>query len=247
MADATCAVGTCTLAAKTRGLCGGHYVRWWRTGDVQADRPLRGRTPDGHRWCARCRKMLPVESFQPNRSRPNGVDSYCKPCGASLRSTRYRPRIREQQRRWRHSNPDRAAEYDRRWASQNPAKRRAKHARLKAADPERYRLYAKVGDHRRRARELAAPGAATDEQLRQRWHVYGGLCWMCGGPADVMDHVKPLAKGGSNWPANLRPACTRCNRRKLARWPFPLVTARGNHESRRRAAGDVPQADPVDL
>jgi 5-methylcytosine-specific restriction endonuclease McrA len=27
-----------------------------------------------------------------------------------------------------------------------------------------------------------------------------------------MDHVKPLAQGGSNWPANLRPICTALQR-----------------------------------
>jgi hypothetical protein len=40
------------------------------------------------------------------------------------------------------------------------------------------------------------------------------------------DHVKPLARGGSNWPANLRPACKSCNSRKGARWPFEQRPAR---------------------
>ena len=37
---------------------------------------------------------------------------------------------------------------------------------------------------------------------------------MCGTEATAIDHVKPIARGGSNWPANLRPACTPCNSRK---------------------------------
>ncbi len=32
--------------------------------------------------------------------------------------------------------------------------------------------------------------------------------------------VKPLAKGGSHWASNLRPACRSCNSRKGDRWPF---------------------------
>jgi hypothetical protein len=35
-----CAVPDCTRDAKERGWCHGHYQRWKRVGDVQADRPL---------------------------------------------------------------------------------------------------------------------------------------------------------------------------------------------------------------
>ena len=79
---------------------------------------------------------------------------------------------------------------------------------------------------RRTAREKAAAGHATDEQLAARWAFYGGKCWMCGTPAAHMDHVKPLARGGSKWPANQRPACWPCNSRKAARWPLPAWTGK---------------------
>ncbi|NAE18264.1 hypothetical protein GUJ16_13385 [Enterococcus hirae] len=49
---------------------------------------------------------------------------------------------------------------------------------------------------------------------------------MCGHPASEIDHVKPLSRGGSAWPANLRPACRTCNSKKRARWPYPLEVAR---------------------
>jgi len=35
-----CAVEGCDRRSVTRGWCHGHYLRWYRTGDVQADRPL---------------------------------------------------------------------------------------------------------------------------------------------------------------------------------------------------------------
>jgi 5-methylcytosine-specific restriction endonuclease McrA len=84
-------------------------------------------------------------------------------------------------------------------------------------------LRRRAAAQRRAEREAAAPGFATDEQLAARWAYYGGRCWMCGKPADHMDHVKPLAAGGSNWPSNQRPACWPCNFRKGARWPFPAA------------------------
>lgn len=77
------------------------------------------------------------------------------------------------------------------------------------------------GESRRYARLRAAAGAASKEQVDARMAFYGGVCWICReATADCVDHVKPIAKGGSKWPANLRPACTPCNSRKRDRWPF---------------------------
>jgi hypothetical protein len=75
--------------------------------------------------------------------------------------------------------------------------------------------------HMRRQRRMKlASGIATAQQIAARVAYYGGLCWICREPYEAIDHVKPLAKGGSNWPANLRPACRPCNSRKGARWPL---------------------------
>ena len=41
MTKAICSIKTCTEPARTRGWCGAHYERWRRTGDVQADKPVR--------------------------------------------------------------------------------------------------------------------------------------------------------------------------------------------------------------
>ncbi len=44
---------------------------------------------------------------------------------------------------------------------------------------------------------------------------YEGVCHLCGGPyADAIDHVIPVARGGSDHPDNLRPAHTKCNSTK---------------------------------
>lgn len=59
----------------------------------------------------------------------------------------------------------------------------------------------------------------TIEQLAERMSMFNG-CWMCGGPSDQIDHVKPLSKGGIHCLSNLRPACVVCNRNKSHRWPY---------------------------
>lgn len=89
------------------------------------------------------------------------------------------------------------------------------------AEVEEHDLARQATKRRRRRRWLEAPGLATQTQVDARVAFYGDLCWMCRvAPWEAIDHVKPLAKGGSNWPANLRPACRACNSAKGARWPY---------------------------
>jgi 5-methylcytosine-specific restriction endonuclease McrA len=63
-----------------------------------------------------------------------------------------------------------------------------------------------------RARKSEAPGVYSRVAVQARIDFYGGRCWICSATAYAMDHVKPLAQGGSNWPANLRPICTALQR-----------------------------------
>lgn len=75
---------------------------------------------------------------------------------------------------------------------------------------------------RRRARKRGAAGASytTAALIQARWDYYGGRCWICGAPAEAMDHVKPLAAGGAHLPCNLRPICRRENSQKGSKWPY---------------------------
>lgn len=100
------------------------------------------------------------------------------------------------------------------WYYANPERAKAREAATAAEDARR-----------RRAKERAATIVDfTPEQLAERLSMFLG-CWMCGEPADCIDHVKPLARGGPHILANLRPACRPCNGRKAARWPFPAAVA----------------------
>jgi 5-methylcytosine-specific restriction endonuclease McrA len=70
-------------------------------------------------------------------------------------------------------------------------------------------------------RERGAIGHTTLAQKQARWDFFGGRCAYCAAEATTTDHVIPLAKGGTNWPANLRPACHSCNSSKR---DLPLAT-----------------------
>jgi len=83
----------------------------------------------------------------------------------------------------------------------------------------------------RRARITGASGHVTVEQIQARWDYYGNKCYICGKDAEATDHVIPLSKGGSNWPANLRPICERCNSVKSGRWPYDFKQAKQEKET----------------
>ena len=73
-------------------------------------------------------------------------------------------------------------------------------------------------------------------QIRERNRrilAASNICHICGEPgADAIDHVIPLARGGTDDPTNLKPAHhntpnshgTLCNRTKAARLPNATLT-----------------------
>ncbi len=129
-----------------------------------------------------------------------------------------RAKRNEAKRRWRLRNPDAMSAARARWEAANPEVRRAYRRARKRMEPEVNRAYVAARRARKKATTVVPISA---EQIRQRIAFYGGLCWMCGGDATVIDHVKPLAAGGAHMLCNLRPACSNCNGRKGAQWPYP--------------------------
>jgi hypothetical protein len=73
-------------------------------------------------------------------------------------------------------------------------------------------------DDRRAARDAAAPGLTQIQRarLRAKWIKQGRSCSYCSARCEQVDHVIPLARGGTNYEGNLAPVCAPCNRRKNA-------------------------------
>jgi 5-methylcytosine-specific restriction endonuclease McrA len=132
-----------------------------------------------------------------------------------------REKTRERNARWREQNPERRRETQRLWYAADPTKKLASVKRWQDANKDK--VYANV--RRRQARKAAAPTVKFSvEALAARMAYFGDRCWMCGGPFQHIDHVKPLNKGGAHMLANLRPACAPCNLKKGDRWPLDQPT-----------------------
>lgn len=122
---------------------------------------------------------------------------------------------------WRDTNRDQARMASRRWYAENTDRAKAQIARWKVANRDAVLRNSLAGWHRRRARLLELTCIPfTRDQLDQRMSMFGHRCWMCGGPFEHVDHVKPLSKGGAHMLCNLRPACRSCNLSKASRWPL---------------------------
>ena len=124
----------------------------------------------------------------------------------------------EANRKWRLNNPEAWKAKSRRgwdaWSARNPeavveSKRRWAAANVEAQNENTRRRRARI-------RQVTIVDF-TIEQLSARMAMWPG-CWICGGPKEAVDHVKPLARGGLHTLANLRPVCQPCNSSKSARW-----------------------------
>lgn len=215
-----CSVERCDRDAIAKGLCGGHWARVkYYGGDPIPDKPLKGesRVIDGKAWCARHEKLLPTDMFYTSSSRSNGFDGYCIACKKHLAKTEYREGIARAAARWREDNAELMAGYKRKYAE---------------TYPDRRSTSCLTYNFNRRVRLRENGGESTSEQIEQRWDYYGRRCWVCHDEADSTDHVKPVSKGGTGWPANLRPICRSCNSAKSNTWPYQLEVARGRSTSR---------------
>lgn len=78
-----------------------------------------------------------------------------------------------------------------------------------------YKCRKRVTARRRRARVSGAAGHHARADVLAAWLAIGQCCTYCERFLDehevTADHVIPLAKGGSDWPENIVPACGACN------------------------------------
>ena len=114
-------------------------------------------------------------------------------------------------RKWRAANPEKQKAASKAWRDRNPESRRA-------------------SKQNRRARERSAKGRITKLDVIALMHLQRGKCANCHTPlADGyhVDHVMPLAKGGSNERHNLQLLCPFCNLSKNALDPLDWAAKNG--------------------
>lgn len=92
----------------------------------------------------------------------------------------------------------------------------------------------KAAKQARRAKEAGCEGIHSKQDIVLIFERQSGKCAACRSPLTIkgkltyhVDHIKPLALGGTNWPHNLQLLCPGCNLTKGAKDPFDWARSRG--------------------
>lgn len=149
----------------------------------------------GNAWCSGHGAWLPVSAFNRSSSTRHGLQYRCRDCDRAYKRERLRDPVNLERQRERIRQADR--------------RRRAAHW---AVTPlaNGYQRVREAGGHAEKV---------TPETLLAHWAEYGVSeheCWACGAPwehgsSGHLDHVVPVADGGSHAPLNLRPLCQPCS------------------------------------
>jgi 5-methylcytosine-specific restriction endonuclease McrA len=133
-------------------------------------------------------------------------------------SEKNKTRIAEVQRKNRPGRRDAIREYTSRWYTEHKTSVATRMREYQRS--ERGRAIKQAIDRQRRARKRGALGVeyTTVAMIQARCEMWGHRCYICGGPMQAIDHVKPLVKGGAHLPCNLRPICKSCNSKKGSKW-----------------------------
>jgi hypothetical protein len=194
-----------------------------------------------HKVCTKCGQEKPSTAFNSDKTKSDGRYPSCKACANAAakefrhnnhdhvleRGKRYRVKHAEKrrayQRQYRIEHPGYYSDYLRQWAKDNPLKVAA--YRKKTRETTNKHESHKIGMRIRQAR-IRASGTFTrhDVELlkRNQTDKKGRICcWWCKKPIDKwhIDHVIPIARGGTNTPGNLCLSCPSCNQSKSARTP----------------------------
>jgi 5-methylcytosine-specific restriction endonuclease McrA len=191
--------------------------------------------------CTECGIERPLEEF-PRKGKYRR--SKCKACTREINKAysrvyrdRYPERVRASWHKWA-EGVDRSdyhkayfqahREFRKAYSRRRYQERRdeilARNKAWRLANPDKVRARAARNGHIRRARLQGVPYELIDRV--QVFESSGGVCYLCGEvltfEAFHIDHVIPIARGGSHTFDNLKAAHPSCNVRKGARLPTDL-------------------------
>jgi 5-methylcytosine-specific restriction endonuclease McrA len=188
------------------------------------------------RTCTACGQSFPATREYFYWSTKQGPFSKCKPCylaiGKAYRES-HRDQRNESARRHYLANRDKRLAHQRERYAETREAVLAKHKEWRNAHPGYWKQNREANPDRvriknanRRAALRAAEGKFTPDDIAAQLARQKGKCFYCGAKLDGsrhIDHVVPIALGGTNHPENIVLACQDCNLAKNAKHPMDFA------------------------
>jgi 5-methylcytosine-specific restriction endonuclease McrA len=194
--------------------------------------------------CSKCGQTQPFAHFHVNKTGRDGLKSTCKTC-SNATSLAWRTKnservaqnklayqqtnravLTQKSAQWRTENPERFLQQVAAWRAANPEKIKAANAAFRLNNPEARKTH----HQNRRARKKLAGGKLSSGLVRKLFDLQRGKCACCKQPLGNdyhLDHIFPLALGGSNTDYNMQLLRARCNMEKKAKHPVDFMQQRG--------------------
>jgi len=170
--------------------------------------------------CIKCGAIKPIDLFHSDKQRKDGHYSQCKDCehlhkrpSRSAQWSREHPGLRSISRK-KHDDKNREE------INTRKRKYRQEHLEsIKYHNKEYKKQHPDIVKNSRRKRRAKMKGAGGRGITATDWQIiitkYGNKCLACGSIENItMDHVIPLAAGGTHDPDNVQPLCKSCNSKK---------------------------------
>lgn len=181
--------------------------------------------PDENRLCPGCNETKGRYSFWRNVAHPSGMSVYCKSCESIQLEERKKANPNYYKEKYARSRERQLAYYKKR-REIDPQPLRDSVNRWRANNRDHARAYAA----KRRERINKSGGNYTKydvAKIRELQNNKCAACEVCLSDGYHVDHIMPIALGGTNCPDNLQVLCPPCNLSKHAKDPIAWANERG--------------------
>lgn len=179
--------------------------------------------------CKQCGEAKPLSDYAKGKNNADGHRTVCLSCD-KIYYAKYRLENSEKRKKyqdeWRAKNQEHQKAYSQKYYSENKDEVRAKQNEIRRKNPSYFVAYTA----NRKARKLSVGGKLTSGLSSRLFQLQKGKCACCKKPLGSdyhMDHIMPLALGGTNTDDNIQLLRAVCNRQKRAKHPVDFMRERG--------------------